>query len=111
VVKTILVTGDQRDRLTDGIYYPKDRYTQQLARLDYAMDIALKAEATEKKIRDAVKKKQLPKKKALELVNEAQAAGIISAEEAALMKEAGAVRLDAIQVDDFSQAEFVKNGV
>lgn len=110
VVRTILSETEQRNRLTEGIYYPTDR-NQQLARLDYAMSVVLKAEAAEKKIRQAVKDKKLPKKKVAQLIEEAQKAGVITAEEVALMKESVTVAYDAIQVDDFDQAAYQKNGV
>ena len=104
----IQTPGDLRDRHTDGIYIPKDR-TQQIGRLDYAMVLALKAEAAEGKIRKAIRAKILPKKKTFELLDEAKAKGILTAEEHALVKESAEVRLDAVQVDDFSQAEYIGN--
>jgi acyl-CoA dehydrogenase len=105
VVKGILVDGDIRNRLTEGIYLPTDR-KEQIGRLDYAMTVILKAEAAEKKIRDAVKAKVLPKGKAATLIEEARSKNVITAEEVRLMQEAVAVRWDAIQVDDFSQEEY-----
>ena len=105
VVNSLLKNGDVRDRLTAGIYLPKDR-KEQIGRLDYAMDIILKAEAAEKKIRDAVKAKVLPKGKASALIEEARAKNVITADEVRLMQEAVAVRWDAIQVDDFSQDQY-----
>ena len=105
VVRNVLKAGDLRERLTEGIYLPKDR-EQQMGRLDYALQVVLKAEAAERKIRDAVKARVLPKKKAALLVEEARSKNVISAEEARLIEEAVKVRWDAIQVDDFSQQEY-----
>jgi acyl-CoA dehydrogenase len=105
VVKGILKDGEIRDRLTEGIYLPTDR-KEQIGRLDYAMTVILKAEAAEKKIRDAVKAKVLPKGKPAALIEEARSKNVITADEVRLMQEAVSVRWDAIQVDDFSQEEY-----
>lgn len=106
LVTTMLSNSSLRDRHTEGIYIPKDR-NEQLGRLDYAYDVVLKAEAAERKVRDAIKAKVLPKKKmSAELIEEARTKNILSAEEVRLIKEAVEVRWDAIQVDDFSQAEY-----
>lgn len=106
VVQTVLQKSEQRMRLVEGIYIPKDR-NEQVGRLEYAMEVVLKAEVAEKKIRKAIKSKTLPKKKVSELLDEALSKSIISKEELELMKEAVQVRYDAIQVDDFSQDEYV----
>jgi hypothetical protein len=48
----------------------------------------------------------LPKLKGIELVQAALKAGIITETEAANLKKAEEMRLDAITVDDFSQDEY-----
>ncbi len=106
LVQTILKNSQQRDRLTDGIYMPKDP-NQQLARLENAMDLVLKAEGIEKKIRKAVKDKVLPKKKVGDLLDEAKSKNIITDEELKTIKAAADARYDAIQVDDFDQASYI----
>jgi acyl-CoA dehydrogenase len=106
LVQAMLKNPELRNRHTEGIYIPKDR-KQQMGRLDYAMEIVLKAEAAEKKIRDAIKAKVLVKKKmGPELIEDARGKNVISADEVRLIKEAVEVRWDAIQVDDFSQDEY-----
>lgn len=99
-----------RDRLTDGIYIPTKR-DQAVARYDHAMAVTLKAEAAERKIRQAVKAGQLPRKKVHMLVDEAHQKSIISQDEFNTLKEADAVRLDAIMVDDFSDEQYHANKV
>jgi acyl-CoA dehydrogenase len=107
LVQSMLKNLELRNRHTEGIYIPKDRHTQQLARLDYAMEVVLKAEAAEKKIREAVKAKVLAKRKmGPELIEDARAKNVVSAEEVRLIKEAAEVRWDAIQVDDFTQEKY-----
>lgn len=65
-----------------------------------------KAEDIERKMRKAVRKKVIPKKKGLELVELAYQNKVIDASEYEVMKQAEVVRLDAIQVDDFSPEEY-----
>jgi acyl-CoA dehydrogenase len=108
VVAGVLKDGQLRDRITEGIYLPKDR-NEQVARLDFAMHTVLAAEAVEKKVRDAVKAKVIARKKGPELFLDAKNKGVISEIEFALLKEANEISLDAIQVDDFTEAEFVGN--
>lgn len=96
----------QRDRLTDGIYYPA-RDGEALKRLDDAFKAVKKAEVIQHKIRKAVKDKVLAKTKNLiKLVTEALEKGVITQEEMAQLKKAEELRYDAILVDDFSQEEY-----
>lgn len=107
VVKTILKKSEQRDRLTSGIYIPKDK-NQQLGRLEHAMEVVLQAEGIEKKIRDAVRAKKIEKKKGPGQAEIARAGGIISDTEFQLLKDSIVIRTDAIQVDDFSQEQYLR---
>ncbi len=102
--------GGVRDRLTDGIFIPKDR-SQQLARLEYAFSVSLRSEAAEKKIKKAIRDGVLPKKKAHLLLDEARGKNIITEDELKLMKECDTVRYDAILVDDFSEEQYHANKV
>ncbi|MFP5519645.1 MAG: acyl-CoA dehydrogenase [Bdellovibrionia bacterium] len=105
IASSMLKLDGIRNRLTDGIYMPKDR-EQQLARLEYAFEISHKADALEKKIRKAIRDGKMPKKKGLAAIEEALAKSVITQEEYNLLKEAEAVRYDAILVDDFSEQEY-----
>ncbi len=98
----------QRDHLTCDIYYP-EADGEALKRLEVTFKAVKSAEATEKKIRKAVKEKRLPKIKGPQLLQEALKAGVITEVEAANLKKAEELRLDAITVDDFSQAEYLGN--
>lgn len=105
IVREVLKGGDLRERLTQGIFIPK-AIDQQIGRLDHAMDLVLKSEAIEKKVRSAVKNKTLPKIKGDQLFQEALKAQVISEAEFKIWKEAAAARYDAILVDDFTQDEY-----
>ncbi len=105
IANGLLTDEAQRDRLTDGMYIPTS-VTEGLGRLEHAYKIARQAENVEKKVRAAVKAKTL-KKKSPTLLQDALQAGVITSAEHKLIAEAEALRLDAIQVDDFSEQEYV----
>jgi acyl-CoA dehydrogenase len=105
VVNSVLKGGVQRDRLTEGIYIPTAR-AEAVGRLDYAMKMVLQSEQIEKKVRDAVKAKTIAKAKGAALFEDAKAKGVITDAEYQTWKEAANVRYDAIQVDDYTQAEY-----
>ena len=106
VARILLQDTPQRDRMTEGLYLPKQA-GEPLCRLETAFKAVKEAEGIEKKIRQAAKEKKLPKAKGAELVAEALKAGIITPAEADILKRAEELRLDAITVDDFSQDEYL----
>jgi acyl-CoA dehydrogenase len=105
VARLMQTPGEQRDRLTRGIYVPADT-GQALGRLENAFRLAVQGDAVAKKIYHAVKAKQLPKDRPPKLVAKAVEAGVITADEAALVQQAEAARWDAIQVDAFDLDEY-----
>lgn len=107
IAELIQTEGEQRDRLTKGIYMPT-REGEALATQEAAFKAIKRAEGIEKKIMKAVKEKKLVKQKKMALMlEEAVKNGVISQAELAILKKAEALRLDAITVDDFSQEEFL----
>jgi acyl-CoA dehydrogenase len=79
--------------------------------LERAFKIIKAAEAAEAKIRKAIKAKKLPKvKKFAEVADQALQQGIIDNAECENLKLAEEVRADAIQVDSFSQEEYMGMG-
>jgi len=105
ISKLLQTDGEQRDRMTDGIYYPNAE-GESLKRIDDAFQLAYAADQIDRKVRRAVKEKKLPKKKGAELIAEALNAGIVTEAEADTLQKAEAVRLEAITVDDFSEDEY-----
>lgn len=101
----IMQDSEFRERITGGIHIPKDM-TQQLARLENAFRISIKAENAEKKIKKAIKEKVLPKKKIYEILEEARSKNVITEEELRLVKESDSVRYDVILVDDFDEDQY-----
>lgn len=110
IASEMMKEGGIRDRLTQGIYLPKER-DQAVGRLDYAFSVSLRAEAAEKKIKKAIRDKALPKQKTNTLIDEAASKNIITSDEAKLLKEADAVRYDAILVDDYNEEQYHANKV
>ena len=106
VAKLIQQDTEQRDRLTEGIYlhpHPEDG----ARRIDNAFKMVKKAEDVERKIKKAIRAKTLPKKRIRFLVDEALEKNVITKDEYEALSQAVEMRLDAIQVDDFSQAEYL----
>lgn len=101
----ILEDSDFRERVTQGIYMPKEK-GQQVERLENAFKIVLKSENAEKKIKKAIRESVLPKKKIFELLEEAKSKNVITDEELRLIKESDSVRFDAILVDDFDEDQY-----
>jgi len=117
ITNSMLYSVDQRNRLTDGIYWISEHIhghsqvqekckTDQTARLENAFNVVTKAEAAEKKIRAAIKAGSIPKKKGRSAWDDALAKKIISEEDFKLLLEADQVRFDAILVDDYSESQY-----
>ena len=106
LARLIQTPGAQRDALTDGIFIPKDE-SQALAKLEDAFEAYTQALAPSKKITKAIRKKVLPKAKVHLLIDEAVAKSVISQAEADIMKNAERLRLEVIQVDDYSQEDYL----
>jgi acyl-CoA dehydrogenase len=106
VVQLVLADTEQRDRMTEGMYIPTD-INEALGKQENAYKLCKKAEEAEKKIRKAVRKKLLPKKKAANLIELAYEKGIINDEDKRVLVESAAAIWDAIQVDDFTQEEYL----
>lgn len=99
---------EQRDRLTQGIYLPVHE-KEAITRLDNAFKAVKKAEDIDRKVRKAVRAKTIPKIKGDKLYDEALKANVITQQEFDQIKKASALSWDAIQVDDFSQQEYVNH--
>ncbi len=103
----LLHSSEARNRLTDGIFIPRDK-KDALGRIEFALKMAEIESKIERKIRDAVKEKKLPKGKVENVSAKACELGIITKEELKDLKLAQEARWEAIQVDDFSEAEYFR---
>jgi acyl-CoA dehydrogenase len=98
--------GPQFQRLAEGVFLPKNEEVG-LGRLMRAFRIVSAAHPAAEKIIRAQKAKKLPRGYLpAEIADEAVKAGIVTADEAAMLKQALAARLDAIQVDEFKPDEY-----
>jgi acyl-CoA dehydrogenase len=110
IASLILTDSPQRLRHTEGIYMPSNT-TEQLGLLEEAFRVVKRAEGIDKIVRAAVKAKTLAKAKGRALYDAALEKGVISTEDHALLARADELRTAAIQVDDFSQEEYLaRNG-
>ncbi|MDJ0675897.1 MAG: acyl-CoA dehydrogenase [Calothrix sp. MO_167.B42] len=105
VARSLQTPGEQRDRLTRGIYIPTSE-EEALGRLEKAFLLSSQAEPIIKQIKYGIRTGKLPQKRPEQLITEALVAGLISRKEAELVYEAQMVRNDAIQVDSFTLEEY-----
>jgi acyl-CoA dehydrogenase len=102
--------GESRDRLAAGIYF-EHREGNPLGQLQRALELSQNAEIIEKKLRvSGVKMKLIT---ALDLpgqIEQGLALGIISASEAATLRDYDHLIMDIINVDEFSAGEFATGG-
>jgi acyl-CoA dehydrogenase len=107
VARLLTRPGPVRERLTAGIFLPTDA-SEPLARIELAFRLAAEAAPVLDRLRQAARRGALPKgSPESQLLEPALAAGLIDAREAGLVREAAAARLEAIQVDSFSEAEYL----
>jgi acyl-CoA dehydrogenase len=108
LARLIQTPGQQRDRLTDGIYLPVGR-DQALGRLEYAFALSREADEVSHKIKTAVRARRLQKDRPDRLLEQALAGGIVSEAEAHILREAEAAREDYIQVDSFPNDLYLRH--
>jgi acyl-CoA dehydrogenase len=110
VTQAILKGGDQRARLTEGIFVGKAP-GEQMERLERAMGLVLKSQVIEKKISKARHSGVLPRLKGDALLAAAREKNVITVEEHETLKRTVEARWEAIQVDDFSHEQYVAHKV
>lgn len=102
--------GEHRDHLTSDIFIPHNP-AEAVGKYEYAMELICNASPVYRNILKAIKKKELSKAPILSLIDQAILKGIISDEEAELIRKAEDARNDAIQVDDFTLDEYMAETV
>jgi acyl-CoA dehydrogenase len=100
VVQTMLEPGPARERLTAGVYIPKNE-DEAVGVLEAALRAVIAAEPVEAKIRAAVKAGSIGGHFAAETAEQAVTKGVITAAESGLLDRAHALRRQVIMVDDF----------
>lgn len=107
VADSIMRTGAVRDRLTHDMFIPTGA-NESLAQLNVALHSANAAAPVLKAIRGASRSGILPAGNPEQLVTAALAAKVISAADAASVRESLAARYQAIRVDEFSPDQNTK---
>jgi acyl-CoA dehydrogenase len=100
--KLLLEPGAARDRLTAGIYAPKEA-DDATGVLEAAFRASVACEPIEKKFREAVKGGVLEPRAGVDTAQLACERGVITAEELAQWQDKETLRKRVIQVDDFPQ--------
>ena len=97
-----------REFLTSSVFVPKD-LKDGISKYESTYKKILGSDLAFKKIRKAVKSRVLPKKPVTDLVDLAIQENIISVAEGDQIKDAESARLDTIQVDSFTNDEYLSN--
>ena len=106
VCRQMMTAGKDRDRLTEGIFIPKDK-KEALAFYDYTFELVSKSSEIEKKIRKAASKKQIDRK-SKNLLAEAVDKNIISEKEAEQLYITQKTVEDMVQVDAYKLNNYLK---
>jgi acyl-CoA dehydrogenase len=109
VAISILSPSAVRDRLTLGVY-TNDEPDQAIGRIECALRAVVEAEDVEQRLAAARRSGLVQGANDIALQDEAVKAGILSADEVALLRKADDARRDAIQVDDFPQDYWLSMG-
>lgn len=110
VAQAMQTGGDQRDRLTDGIYLPLTR-GEALGKLEYALKQVEVNFPIYKKLYKATKEGIIAKDKPLNQLDSAVKQGVITEGEAELVQKTEEARFDAITVDEFTLEEYNRGAV
>lgn len=102
--------GEQRDRLTGGIYLSKSR-EEAIGKYEYALDMITESFPVYKKLYKATKAKEIRKTHVLQQLDEALEKGVITSEEAEVVRKTEEARFDAILVDEFTLEEYDRSAV
>jgi acyl-CoA dehydrogenase len=96
--------GEQRDRLTAGLFLSRSR-AGSIARLEEAFELVCRTRPLVERVQAAARAGTLERGRVVDLIRPAEVAGVLTAEEAGELARAEAARLDVLQVDDFDPGE------
>ena len=110
VARLVQTNPTVREFLTEAIHVPSE-LKDGLSKYDKTYQQILAAQPAFKKVKAAIRSRQLPKKPIMQLLDQAMQSAIISAQEYQVIKDAEAARLDAIQVDAFTNEDYLSNSL
>jgi acyl-CoA dehydrogenase len=102
VARLLIEPSATRDRLTAGMYLPEDE-GDALGSIELALAATLAAEPVEARMKEAFKAGTFSAAAGADRGAAAVAAGVISADELAILRRAGELADRVIRVDDFPQ--------
>lgn len=105
VARAMQIRGEQRDRITNGIFIPESR-DEVLGKYEYALQLIEESSPVYKKLHLAAKSGDIPKNYVLKQLEAALEKGIITEGEAEMVKKTEEARFDAILVDEFTLVEY-----
>jgi acyl-CoA dehydrogenase len=110
IARSLQTPGQQRDRLTLGIYIPTTT-DEALGRLEHAFLFSSKVQPLLKNIKHAIHEGKILPQKAEKLMEAALKMRVINEIEFELISEAELARNDAIQVDSFTLEEYLQGNI
>ncbi len=105
VAQAMQTIGEQRDRMSDGIYMTFSR-DEAMGKYEYGLKMVTESADIYKKLYKATKSGDLEKGPALNQLEDALAKEIITSEEAKQVRQTEEARLDAVLVDEFTLEEY-----
>jgi acyl-CoA dehydrogenase len=96
--------GEARDRLTSGMHIPQNE-KEAVGALEFALLSTLTCEPLQAAVAKARKEGKIKSRDEMEQVAEAASLGVISGEQANMLKRDYALRRAVIMVNDFDPAE------
>ncbi len=108
VARLMQTPGPQRDRMAAGVYLGKD-LTRGISRLEHAFALVASVRPIEDKVSKMVRSGKLERKPKDTRYERACEAGIISEDELGKIKEAASAAWEAVQVDDFDEATYLRH--
>jgi acyl-CoA dehydrogenase len=107
LAQSVTENNSTRDRLVSGLYVEQGD-NNPLGHVNEVFIESLGLEPLNKKIRQAIKDKKLPKMQGIELIEKARDEKIISKEEADQLVAFNDQLMSVIHVDDFDQEELIR---
>jgi acyl-CoA dehydrogenase len=109
VASLLLTPGPVRDRLTEGVYIPRDE-DEAVGALEAALASTLECEPLQAELERARKEGKLKAHSELEMIAEAREQGLIDEAQAARLERDYALRRKVIMVDDFAAEQLRAQG-
>ncbi|RAP33385.1 acyl-CoA dehydrogenase [Candidatus Marinamargulisbacteria bacterium SCGC AG-410-N11] len=107
IASLIQKPGQQRDRLTEGVFQSKD-LNDPYCELEEAFQLIDLSNESARKIKDAIRKQKISTKNPSEIIKKAIESNIITEKESQILMNAEALRRKVIQVDEFTPDQYFK---